>query len=326
MKTTVCKKLKHAVLLLGVCSMTLIAASSVQAASLSTANLNMKLGKTQTVKLNKAKGAAKWKLKLSGVVKMKKKGAYAVKLTAKSVGQTYLTCKNKGKTYTCKITVSAPTITSGKKIYSETPVLTGYEDIDYLIEYHLKKAGIKEGMTEKQAVLQIWCYIAEHMRYPEDMKKHGSKVGSPVSYTDAEVDAYSAKCDALEEQGKLKYDDTYATVRCDYGSWELSEEHGVARRLRVILEEYTGTCTENSNLFTIMCNHIGIKAGKVAGREYGEDHTWSWAVVNGAKRYYDMGAAVHGMGRKKGFSTASSVYAIKKENQKKYKLIEKMEW
>ncbi len=327
------------------------------AAALSDRSAAMTLGSNKTVRLTGAKGSATWRSTDTDVIKVRKKSKYKVIVTAVGEGEAKLKVKNKGKTYTCRFTVvdeadseedgaaaagesaeedsrgegevKQPSTSQVLQIGSNTPVYTGVSTIDYMTEIYLSRAGVKAGMTEEQAVLAIWTFIAKNMRYQEDINKYGCSVPKSLDITSSSAKAaikkYKASADKLKSQGKIKYNSKYVKKRARYGSpiKIVSQNSSV---LKNAMRRFIGKCTENSSAFTVMCNHIGIKAGKAAGKEYGEDHTWSWATVNGKKRYYDIGAAVHKMGRGKGFSTSNKIYAVKEENQADCHLDMRIAW
>lgn len=97
------KSLSVIIAVLIVMSTVLVSTISASAATskLSKSKLSLYVGKSYTLKLQKASGKIKWKSSKKSVATVSSKG----KVTAKKAGKASITATNKGKKYICKVTV-----------------------------------------------------------------------------------------------------------------------------------------------------------------------------------------------------------------------------
>lgn len=71
------------------------------------------------------------------------------------------------------------------------------------------------------------------------------------------------------------------------------------------MQKRGGVCSDQAEIFAILCRHVGVDAGVCNGYYKNLDgstpgHSWNYAVVNGRKYYYDVDIEIQNYGKGQG--------------------------
>ena len=235
-------------------------------------------------------------------------------VTAVKKGTAIITATRKKQSFTCKITVKKnPYLKAVKKAksrvakpftsYTSRPdrvlMYTGVPRTDYMLEVLVREIGITGDMTDEQILDKAYRYMSKYFYYLKDSHKQ-----DPLpTYYDADklssrIKAFEKITDKAVEEGKIIY------------KKKLSNVVGT-------IESHMGVCNNHATVFSALCRHLGIKAGLAGGSYYGFGHTWSWAMLDGKKYYFDIGTSIHNFQRKSKKVTMSFFKMKKKKMTKK---------
>ncbi|MDE6626049.1 MAG: transglutaminase domain-containing protein [Lachnospiraceae bacterium] len=176
-----------------------------------------------------------------------------------------------------KVSKTAPKGTKGVMKANNIPVLTGISEIDYMAEQMCKSAGIKSSMSDEQKIKKIYHYMTKNFKHLHDNSKR--KKYYKLDKLKSKIKAYKVKTDEKAASGKMMY--SYL---------EYSDHFGLIKRSMV---KRSGVCDDHAVIFMILCNHVGIDAGRSSGYYKNSNgtlapHAWNYAVINGKTYYYDV--------------------------------------
>lgn len=196
-----------------------------------------------------------------------KAGKYTAKLTISGEND-YYRIKTATATRSFKVNYKAPAKTKGIAKAKKIPMYTGYADIDYMAEKLIKAAGVTGKMSDDKKVKKIYHYMTTHFKHNLDYKK---RYYNP---SEATLTAYMKSVEKKVLGGKIE-------IIYKYG--DVSSE----------MKYRCGVCYDMATIFAILCNHVGIHAGVCEGLYLNRNgtkmgHSWSVAMVDGKKYYYDV--------------------------------------
>ena len=181
----------------------------------------------------------------------KKKGTAVITVTLQS-----------GATATCEVTV----------LSRRTPVYTGSGWHDVLIDEMVKKAGLKQSMSDQQIAKKAYAYIVKTFQY-DGREKYKVKRRHKVPSESAQNKVLK-KAETLEAQNKAIFNSEHLSY------WNNSEKYWCY---------HIGNCIIFSEVYAAMCERMGVEAGIIYGKGQKGQHTWNWVKIksNGkVKKYY----------------------------------------
>ena len=194
----------------------------------------------------------------------------------------YVNNKNFTKSVTKKkkFTVSrkAPSGKDGLNSAKKIPVYTGIANVDYMAEQMIKQAGVKSNMSQDEKVRRIyhWMTVKFTHKHDDEFVKAPKYYDLTSAKAQKAIRDYQNKTNAAYKKGKLTFETGY-----------------MESYIEPYMQKRGGTCTEQAYIFKYLCRHVGIEAGTCSGYYKNLNgskavHSWSYAVVNGRKYYYDV--------------------------------------
>lgn len=176
------------------------------------------------------------------------------------------------------------------------PVYTGNDEEDYLAELMIREAGVKMNMSSDQKVKRIYKYIRKNFKHRHYTDKWPKK-HFHLSKMKARVQSFKTKSDSRLQKGELLYSDPFGIWMPD--KWE----------------SRCGVCDDQAMVFMVMCNHVGVEAGKLGGIYFNNgtkwSHAWNYAVIKGTKYYYNVDTEIQ-------CGTQTQFYKMSKAKAKKH--------
>lgn len=230
--------------------------------------------------------------------------------------------KQEVNNYICIFNNKTGALISRKK--DRRPIYTGAGWYDILIGEMVKKAGLKSGMSDEKIVKKAYLYLTKNFMYTKDLTKKTKIRQYHKAPSDTRIKSMEQKVKELQAAGSIRVDDSYCSR---FQVLDLSGD-GNTGAAGYVMNNYwlyhLGVCDDFSAIFTMMCNRMGVKAGKCGGLAYGYSHAWSWAYVDGEKYYFDPGNSIH-MYRDNGKKVSYSLYMMTKTDLAKHHKIQE-EW
>lgn len=193
-------------------------------------------------------------------------------------GNTTITKK---KSFT--ISKKAPSGTAGVAKSKKFILYTGDAEIDYMAEKMIKAAGIKSSMSDEKKVKKIYEYMTKKFTHYK-----GQKISTKYNLTSASTKNAIAKLKTATEK-------KYKSGSILYSHYYIVDSSGNYTEKSMSIRG--GVCDDHAEIFVILCNHVGVEAGKCSGyyinsnRKY-SGHAWSYAMINGKKYYYDVDISI----------------------------------
>lgn len=172
-----------------------------------------------------------------------------------------------------KINKKAPKGAKGVAKAKAIPILTGDAEVDYMAEQMCKAAGVKSNMSDDKKVKKIYHYMTTHFKHVHDLSKRTKYYN--LSKLKTKIKKYRRSTDSKVKSGKMVYS-------CMEDYW-----------LETAMVRRGGVCDHHALIFKVLCNHVGIEAGRCGGYYKNRNgslspHAWNYAVVGGKKYYYDV--------------------------------------
>ena len=175
------------------------------------------------------------------------------------------------------ISNSAPSSVEGLAKAKDMILYTGDAEIDYMAEQMIKAAGVKTSMSDEEKVRRIYTYMTQNFEHNEGQKTTVKYKLSTKKVKKA-VKKFKTATEKKYNKNKLAYSYYYTAI----SNW--TERCMMVR---------CGVCDDHAEIFVILCNHVGIEAGKCGGYYVNLDgskhgHAWNYAIVDGRIYYYDV--------------------------------------
>ena len=203
-------------------------------------------------------------IKVAAVKALKQNGDYYcnVLVTGKKKGTAVITVTlQSGVTATCEVTV----------LTGRIPMYTGSGWHDVLIDEMVKKAGLKQSMSDQQIAKKAYAYIVKTFQY-DGREKYKVKRRHKVPSESAKEKVLK-KAEALDKKNKAIFNDEHVS------SWMFEREWYY----------HIGNCVTFAEVYAGMCERMGVEAGIVDGEGHKGQHSWNWVKIksNGkVKKYY----------------------------------------
>lgn len=171
------------------------------------------------------------------------------------------------------ISKTAPSGTKGVKKAKRIPIYTGNANMDYMAEKMCKAAGVKTSMSDEQKVKKIYHYMTTHFKHVHNTATR--KKYYNLTKLKSKIKSFKKSSDKKFTNNKIIY--TYLDP------WYAQDS----------MVHRGGVCDNHAAIFMILCNHVGIEAGRCGGYYKNLNgslapHAWNYAVVNGKTYYYDV--------------------------------------
>lgn len=206
---------------------------------------------------------------------VKKSGTYKAQIRITFTSKETNASAHASKNASFKISSKAKKGTAGYAQAKKLPIYTGDPTTDYLIERMLKKAGVKSSNSQDKKVRKIYHYISMKFRVTNIGRKYkGSNDFTNIKSSSFKAAAakYGKKVQSKADAGTIMIGDYYMRPEA--------------------LNARAGDCGYFAAVFQLMCQHVGVDATchygwyKNSSKEL-LSHTWSSAIVNGKRYYYD---------------------------------------
>lgn len=214
-----------------------------------------------------------------------KSGTYKAEMTVWYTGKSKSVCSKKTRSF--KVSSLGKTGAAGVAEAKTAPILTGDAQIDYMAERMIKSAGVTSTMSDDTKVKTIYHWMTRYFKHKHyDEMSSTDKEYYDLTALKDKIAAYKATNDSLVASGKMVYS--------FYGAGEVSN----------MVHRY-GVCSDNSAVFKILLNHVGVEAGICEGYYLNRNgtavgHTWAFALVNGKHYYYDIDVEIQNYGKGQG--------------------------
>ena len=314
-------------MLLFAAGMTCLPAAVLAGPSLNHTSVNLWVGQEIQLKTGSSSGSTKWRSSNKKVASVDKNGW----VRGLKKGSARITAKVKGKQLSCHVTVTSnlarKALKKARRVVSKPLSITSrpgrvlyYTNvprIDYLAEALIREMGITGKMSDEAIIKKIYSYMSSHFYYGKDQS--GASM-YPYNYYDSAVleDKISAFGELVRQgiaQGKIQEEDKYTLAQ--YYTHDGQVKSFIFDDISWVINGREGVCDNHAAVFSVLCGHMGIKAGIAGGTISGNSHAWSWAMVKGKKYYYDIGTSIHSYFHNKTVSYAC--YKMKKSKMKRYR-------
>lgn len=215
-------------------------------------------------------------------------------------GDTTITKK---KSFT--ISKKAPSGTTGIAKSKKLIMYTGNAEIDYMAEKMIKEAGIKSNMSDEKKVKKIYEYMTKKFTHYK-----GQKISTKYNLTSASTKNAIAKLKSATEK-------KYKSGSILYSHYYIVDSSGNYTEKTMSIRG--GVCDDHAEIFVILCNHVGVEAGKCSGYYINRNgkysgHAWSYAIVNGKKYYYDVDISIQNYKKKVNYTWYKKTLKEAKKN------------
>ena len=200
----------------------------------------------------------------------------------------YVTTIAKKKSF--KVSSKAPSGKDGVAAAATIPEYTGVDEIDYMAEKMITSAGIKTTMGQDEKVRRIYHWMTVNFKH-----KHADEFVKAKTYYDVTSAGAKKKIQAYKKQTLQNYRKGKLIFRTSF--WDSYQIPYMQKR--------GGVCSDQAEIFAILCRHVGVDAGVCNGYYKNLDgstpgHSWNYAVVNGRKYYYDVDIEIQNYGKGQG--------------------------
>lgn len=189
-----------------------------------------------------------------------------------------------------KVSSKAPSGKDGVAAAATIPEYTGVDEIDYMAEKMITSAGIKTTMGQDEKVRRIYHWMTVNFKH-----KHADEFVKAKTYYDVTSAGAKKKIQAYKKQTLQNYRKGKLIFRTSF--WDSYQIPYMQKR--------GGVCSDQAEIFAILCRHVGVDAGVCNGYYKNLDgstpgHSWNYAVVNGRKYYYDVDIEIQNYGKGQG--------------------------
>ena len=189
-----------------------------------------------------------------------------------------------------KVSSKAPSGKDGVAAATTIPEYTGVDEIDYMAEKMITSAGIKTIMGQDEKVRRIYHWMTVNFKH-----KHADEFVKAKTYYDVTSAGAKKKIQAYKKQTLQNYRKGKLIFRTSF--WDSYQIPYMQKR--------GGVCSDQAEIFAILCRHVGVDAGVCNGYYKNLDgstpgHSWNYAVVNGRKYYYDVDIEIQNYGKGQG--------------------------
>ena len=200
----------------------------------------------------------------------------------------YVKAMTKKKSF--KVSSKAPSGKDGIAVAATIPEYTGVDEIDYMAEKMIQSAGVKVSMAQDEKVRRIYHWMTVNFKH-----KHSDEFVKAKTYYNITSASAKKKIQAYKKQTLQNYHKEKLIFKSSF--WDSFQIPYMQKR--------GGVCSNQAEIFAILCRHVGVDAGVCNGYYKNLDgstpgHSWNYAVVGGRKFYYDVDIEIQNYGKGQG--------------------------